>query len=346
MDLYNLRQYLEILSSNNVTHTVQALSPMLNTTHTGIYAPCPKYDQLQVALYSIVNPLESFTGFLGEPNNTNGVFYCFDYGISLSKYNKFFYYTVLFKAQNEILIGLKEFFDTFPPRPDGTPAAQLSKAEMAWDFPLDGYSYEECEGVFIALTSRAVPRNKNISIYPFIPDDGEFKTTRHGAINGKATIYFRKEKKDSDGRYKKIKRSSWAGKFYMKKLAETWHIRCEITLTRNTLRHYMGRSVPTDIYPPANRPILLSDFFEFLEFDWNTFWTAFESTKSERRKEHPLACKILGHPRYRLDFAFLSRKMACKLSKFVMSDRLLRRIGQGEFYYNKMALLESSQPRA
>ena len=349
MELHTIQQYLETYPSNNTTHNVQAtLRPILDTSYTAISTPCPHYDQLQVTLYSVVNPLEAFTGFLGEPDSSNKSrqFHCFDYGIRLSKYNKHFYYTVLFKAQKEILIGLSEFFSIFPPRPNGTPAAQLSKAEIAWDFPLLGYNYEDCEKVFIAFTKCAMPKNKSVSILPYIPANGTFKQTRHGAVNGKATIYFRKEKKNRDGRYTKIRQPSWAGKFYLKQLAGVWHIRCEMTLTRNALRHHIGRSVPIDIQPHTSRPILLGDFFEFVEFNWDSFWQAFEKIKSERRIKHPLACKTLAYYGYRSIFAFTSRKMAYKLSRFTGSDRLLRRISKGEFYCRKMELLESSQTRA
>lgn len=92
MNLKELQEYLEEISSNNTTHNVQAaLSPLLDASRANIVMPCPKYDQLQVALYYIENPLEKFTDFLGAPDNTikSKKFHYFDFGIRLSKSNKY-----------------------------------------------------------------------------------------------------------------------------------------------------------------------------------------------------------------------------------------------------------------
>ena len=342
------------LARNNADPTTQLPLPDWNSEIFPLEMPVPKFDQVKISLFSYNDPLDYFVPAFGDPI-LNGSVWEFSNGIRLSKYNLYFYYTIIFKHDEEIFLEISRLLTYFPPHPSGKTAVQIKSTETAWDIPLPGKEYEEAEKIHNYLAKITIPKNPHASLYA---DTGDFQHKKDGIINGKITVYFTNVKKISNDVYEflrtekaklvssgqktkdiqnfiKNSRSSWRGKVYLKHYAGMWHIRFEVTLSDKALRRRMNKEIDSDTlaYGYLLR-VRLADFFEFGEFQWDDFVRAASKIAGWGKNRQRLKGKMRHRAPLSVGYGLVAStqcRLARRVARAIDSKRPPKRLAPKEF---------------
>jgi len=312
------------------------------------------FDQISLSLFvNTLHPdvvLDIFTEKLGKPIQKHDRFWHhFSNGLKLSRSNKYFYHTLRF-SNLALLNDLAPLRKIFPNKHNsGKPpssAFTLASAEVKFDYPLPGLSYEEAESVLQALALFLVPRNNKYAALKKYSGN-RFKKASNG-INGKLLFYFGKmhklpfnEKNEDKPSYSawQIKNdSSWRGKAYLKSFdnEKIWNIRIEVTLKGDALSKIGGKRLPETIVAMQNRlaRLCFHDFWKMEIFDRKAFLNEampiFEASKSQPRS---MSRRIILRLMELEDnqYAIWQKRLARRLAKMLDSTSLLRHLEKGKF---------------
>ena len=335
------------------------------------------FDQISFSLFvNTLHPntvLDIFSEKLGEPIKTyDGFWHHFSNGLKLSRSNKQYYHIIRFSnlaVFNDLAPLLKMFPNKYNYGKPPSPAFQLASAEVKFDYPLPGLSYEEAESILQALALFLMPLNNKYAALK-IYSGNKFKNASNG-INGKLSFYFGKmhklppnerdaEHDESDEKYDErdepdeeissyppwqIKSdSSWRGKAYLKSFdnKKTWNIRIEVTLKGEALRKIGGKSLSVKKHMSEIDIVLqnrlarlcFKDFWKMEVFDRGAFLNeAMPIFEASRGQAGSMGRRIILRLMELEDnqYAIRQKRLAKRLAKMLDSESLKRHLERGKF---------------
>ena len=260
-------------------------------------------------------------------------FYCFENGLRLSKYNKFYWWTVSFNATEEILDGLLGIVHKGD---SPVQVVHLQSIEVAWNFPCPDHTREELEALQLVLVKNMLPSFSNARLWLAW---GQRQFINFGEENGRVTAYFQKRRRDN----MPVKRPDWKPKVYVKTTKGVRHLHIEVTMEKRFLldKNAPMMSIPETVSPEWLARFPLSKFLNFASFCEEKFRSAMQGTEAlkewnqkqsatKRRYKRLHFCQVL--------LSTMQHRPACeqkstahKIAEMLGARRLKGNINKGEF---------------
>lgn len=189
--------------------------------------------------------------------------------IYLKKGNGEYWSIIQFDGGNtDLLRKMHSVVESIPSlsRGGNCPTKSISLVELSFDVPFPGLAYEQVEMILRYFANHLVPKNPRAR-FRFKSSD-KFMKAKDGATNGKLTVYYHSLDINEEGPPK-----SWVSKTkgYPKKVGGVWHIRLEVTLRRQAVKKYLGRSCDLLVLADTVAQQDWRDYFHFELIDYDGF---------------------------------------------------------------------------
>jgi len=269
--------------------------------------------------------------------------------MKLSRYDRYSYHSIRF-SDLSVLEDLEPLRKILPKRqiPERipSPAFMLSSAEIRYDCPLQGLSYQRAELVLDDLAAKLILKNRFASLK--LTSGRQFKKVDESTYNGRKTYSFGKLYKLTEEQHEKLERrkkrhfSAWQidpksrffGKAYLKSFdgKESWNLRIEATLKGGSLAKIGGNRLPENLLALQNRlqNLHFSDFWKLEAFGTESFlneaWPIYEQSQSMSK----LILFVLMNTEDN-QYVTKQKRIAKKIAKRLDSKKLIRRLDAGKF---------------
>jgi hypothetical protein len=315
--------------------------------------PKPAYDKVTVSVWCQDDLFDMFVEKFGRPRPWSriGGYFNFENGVFLSRWQKWDWWSIIFKLDKQTIAELYPIFDDLPPRFIGKmdspedyrkireePAVLLQEAEIAFDIILPEMRYiTQAEPLLHDIAAIIIPKRQNSRVHPYPFDKSKRKREKlyDGTVNGKVTYYIDKLEEQEHGNYIKIENPSVDVKMYLKLLprALDWVLRLEVTLQKDALYRRIGKELPNNVRVNTDgRDIQIEDFVQFARFDWKSFDADFERICVKKLETFQEECKRLRRYARRNKTITSDMLDAIQIAKFLTSRRLKERIKAGKYY--------------
>ena len=226
----------------------------------------------------------------------------------------------------------------------------LSSAEVRFDCPLQGLSYQRAELVLDDLAAKLILKNRFASLK--LTTGRQFKKVDESTFNGKKTYSFGKLYKLSAEQHEKLERrkkrhfSAWQidpksrifGKAYLKSFdnKQTWNIRVEATMKGGSLDRIGGNRLPENLLALQNRLTNLhfNDFWKLEAFNTESFlheaWPIYQTSKEQSKSMDKLILLVLMNTEDN-QYVIKQKRVAKRIAKRLDSKKLIRRLDAGKF---------------